>query len=303
MTLKEKLRDLITRNEIEKAIQLMQDWASANGEESLNNTLILLQSQYFRLIKDENAGILFRDESSRTHARITNALLNLLSRHDFDKGNAPVTSSPPPPSGEQVVGNSVADEAKVILFLASNPDDTAKLELNTEYVRISTNIQDFHKKYRLKAEMALTTSDLQNVLLTHRPNIIHFSGHGEKGTERGALGGIVLKDSKGKSKLVSGRALADLFRILAPLMNIEMVVLNACYSEEQATAIAPYVNHVIGMQESIEDDAAIEFSTGFYRSLANLGDPKIAFELAKNQVMIHDLKDEDVPQMKSKNPG
>ena len=44
-------------------------------------------------------------------------------------------------------------------------------------------------------------------------------------------------------------------------------LLNACYSESQATAIHQHIDCVIGMNKAIGDTAAIKFSVGFYTAL------------------------------------
>jgi hypothetical protein len=49
--------------------------------------------------------------------------------------------------------------------------------------------------------------------------------------------------------------------------HVKCVILNACYSEIQANAIADHIPYVIGMSQAIGDKAAIAFSTGFYKAL------------------------------------
>ena len=44
-------------------------------------------------------------------------------------------------------------------------------------------------------------------------------------------------------------------------------MLNACYSEVQARAIAQHIPYVVGMTKAIGDRAAIAFAVGFYRAL------------------------------------
>ena len=56
-----------------------------------------------------------------------------------------------------------------------------------------------------------------------------------------------------------------MFKVLGK--EIDLVFLNACYSEKQARAIAEHVNCVIGMSNAISDIAAIEFASTFYSSL------------------------------------
>ncbi|MGI5242637.1 hypothetical protein [Dactylosporangium sp. CA-139066] len=52
-----------------------------------------------------------------------------------------------------------------------------------------------------------------------------------------------------------------------PASTIRCVVLNACYSERLARATAARIGHVIGMRYPIGDEAAIQFSVGFYTGL------------------------------------
>ena len=61
---------------------------------------------------------------------------------------------------------------------------------------------------------------------------------------------------------------------------IDLVFLNACYSEKQAKAIAQHVNCVIGMSNAVSDTTAIEFASMFYFSLGFKKSVKEAFDLA-----------------------
>jgi hypothetical protein len=75
----------------------------------------------------------------------------------------------------------------------------------------------------------------------------------------------VLEDESGQVKLVDGEALAGLFELFAD--RLECVVLNGCYTQVQAEAIARHIPYVIGMSQGIQDRAAIEFAVGFYNAL------------------------------------
>ncbi|AUB35463.1 putative ATPase, archaeal AAA+ ATPase superfamily [Nostoc flagelliforme CCNUN1] len=55
------------------------------------------------------------------------------------------------------------------------------------------------------------------------------------------------------------------FKLHADYVNC--VLLNACHSEKTAIAISQYINYAIGMNQPIEDKAAIEFAKGFYDGL------------------------------------
>jgi hypothetical protein len=81
--------------------------------------------------------------------------------------------------------------------------------------------------------------------------------------------------------------------------NIRCVILNACYSEQQAGAIAEHIDCVIGMTEAIGDKAAISFASAFYQALGYGRDVKTAFDLGCVQIGLEDLEEHDIPVLKS----
>jgi hypothetical protein len=73
------------------------------------------------------------------------------------------------------------------------------------------------------------------------------------------------------------------------------VVLNACFSQVQAEAIARYVPYVLGMNQAIGDVAAIEFAKGFYGALFEGKSVKDAFELGKNLIALKNIPETLTP--------
>ena len=178
-----------------------------------------------------------------------------------------------------------------ILFLAANPSDTTRLSLDEEIREIEEALRQakFRTKFNIEQQWAVRVTDLQGCLLRHQPDIVHFSGHGSRSSE------LILQDSTGNSYPVSVKALGHLFSILRD--NIRCVVLNACYSEQQAQIIAQYIDCVIGMSKSIGDLAAINFSKAFYQALGYGKDVKTAFELGCNQLDLVKLNEQDTPKL------
>ena len=76
---------------------------------------------------------------------------------------------------------------------------------------------------------------------------------------------IFKNETTGEIEEVPPSALSEVFKVLGN--KIDLVFLNACYSEKQARAIAKHVNCVIGMSDAIPDITAIEFASTFYSSL------------------------------------
>ena len=178
-----------------------------------------------------------------------------------------------------------------ILFLAANP-------LNTEVLRIDEEIRSvkkvlrlarYGKSFDLETEGAVRYSDLQDHLLHHRPHIVHFSGHGADSGE------LMVQDEDGLAHPIPIDALSNLFAAVRE--DISCVVLNACYSAEQAAAIAEHADCVVGMSDAISDDAAINFSTAFYRGLAYGRDVAGAFELALNEIGLSGGNESDIPHL------
>ena len=106
---------------------------------------------------------------------------------------------------------------------------------------------------------------------------------------------IILQDSVGKGHVVPAGGLSDLFSVLKD--NIRCVVLNACYTEGQATAIAQHIDCVVGMSRAFTDTAAISFATAFYRALGYGRDVETAFKLGCMQINLEDLGEQDAPRL------
>lgn len=123
--------------------------------------------------------------------------------------------------------------------------------------------------------------DLRKALLETKAQIVHFCGHGS------GKNGLVLENEQGEAKSISTQALANLFKLFSG--QIKCVVLNACYSEEQAEAIVQHVGYVIGMNEAIGDEAAIKFSIGFYDALGAQRSIKDAFDFGCNSIEIEGI--------------
>jgi len=111
-------------------------------------------------------------------------------------------------------------------------------------------------------------------MLDFKPNIVHFCGHGS------GSGGIAFEDKSGNSALVTSEALSGFFKLFAD--EVHCVLLNACYSEPQAEAIAEHIEYVVGMDGSVDDVKAIQFAVAFYDAMGSGRTVAFAYELALN---------------------
>ena len=185
-----------------------------------------------------------------------------------------------------------------ILFLAANPLNTKPLKLDAEIRAIDQALRrsEFGDQFDLRQHWAVRLDDLQGLLMRHRPDIVHFSGHGSLDNE------IMLEDDSRKRHPVPPEALSRVFSVLKD--RIRCVVLNSCCSELQAKAIAEHIDSVVGMTNvvgdpaasSIGDPAAISFAAAFYEALGYGKDVKTAFEVGCSSLVLKDLKEKEKPR-------
>lgn len=182
---------------------------------------------------------------------------------------------------------------KTILILAANPKNTLRLRLDQEVREIDNGLQRARRRneFILKQIWAVRRSDFRRAMLDLKPNIVHFCGHGS------GEDGIAFEDENGQAKLIGTEALSGFFKLFAD--NVECVVLNACYSEVQAEAIAKHIPHVIGMNQAIGDTAAIEFSVAFYDALGAGKSIEFAYQLACNAIQSSGISENLTPILKS----
>lgn len=180
---------------------------------------------------------------------------------------------------------------RLILVLAANPKDTPPLRLHQEVQEIQAALKRRSQKisFSVQAAWAVSPRDVRRALLEHRPQIVHFCGHGS-GDQ-----GLLLESDDGTTHMVSGAALSGLFDLFAD--TVQCVVLNACFSSAQADAISSHVNHVVGMRREIGDKAAIEFATGFYDALGAGESVERSFRFGCNAISLAGLPGEHIPEI------
>jgi hypothetical protein len=183
---------------------------------------------------------------------------------------------------------------KTILVLASSPTNEARLRLDKEVREIDEGLRRAKQReqFTLHQKWAVRPDDLRRALLDINPEIVHFCGHGS-GDD-----GLVLENDAGLAQLIPTEALANLFKRFAE-RGLECVVLNACYSEIQANAIAKYINYVVGMSSAIGDDAAIKFSVGFYDELGAGWSYEDAYHGGCDAIALQAIPEEHTPVLKN----
>lgn len=152
-----------------------------------------------------------------------------------------------------------------IALLVTNPDRQASLQTGIEGRDIEAAIRSTGRgsEVDLKILLAPTLSTLLDMLNSFDPDVIHFSGHG---------GGQALVFDNERAGDDGGTVLD--FDMVARVVGAtsakpKLLVLAACDTVHGANRLLDSVPVVVAMSDSIDDEAACEFSCQFYKSIGN----------------------------------
>ncbi len=154
-----------------------------------------------------------------------------------------------------------ASHRETILFMAACPRDTQQFNFSRELREISDELQrgKYRERFKLESRLGVRLKDISQALTEYAPWIVHFSGHCSEGT-------LIVEDESGFSDPISTEGLAAIFGVHADV--VKCVVLMAANTLPLAEALMRNIDYVIALRGTIEDNAAIMFSGGFYQGLA-----------------------------------
>lgn len=170
---------------------------------------------------------------------------------------------------------------KKIMILSANPKEDLNLDREIRELRRVIDLADEKQQFEIIIDVsAAQPKDLQEQLLKHKPQIVHFCGHGNG--EQG-----LMFDSAQGGQLIDTEAFSDLLKLISNNIEpIQCVLLNACYTEIQARTLINDIDYVIGMKQEIEDKAAIAFSPGFYLALGYELGIDISYQFGCNAIQL-----------------
>jgi hypothetical protein len=179
-----------------------------------------------------------------------------------------------------------------ILFLAANPDDASKLKQDQEAALIQKKIRDAEHRDSLELVTRWTVGpdDMLQALNEVQPQVVHFTGHGNRNHE------VVMEGDHRQKLRVSSDALRSLFRVMKD--NIRLVVLSACHANAQAEAITEQIDCAIGMGGSIPDAAATDFAASLYRAIGFGRSVQNAFEQGVVSLQLKNIPGDQLPELK-----
>lgn len=170
-----------------------------------------------------------------------------------------------------------------ILFLSANPSATSRIRVDEEAREITEMLEkgSAQADFELIKYLALRAGDLPDLLMKHKPHIVHFSSHGSLAKE------IVVEGVGGRSKRIKTEALVEVFRVHKD--NVRVVVLNACLTKPAAEALKEVIDYTIGINKTIGDRAAVTFAGAFYLALSSGNTVPKAFASASAKLKILDV--------------
>ena len=167
-----------------------------------------------------------------------------------------------------------------ILFLSANPWTTSRILVDEEAREIFEKLQEgsSRDKFELQNHAATRVIDLQRLLMTYKPHIVHFSAHGSKRHK------IILGGNRGRGKEVDPTGFVELFALYRS--HVRLVFLNACFTKTQAQSLSQVIDYSVGTGRMIGDKSGVAFAGAFYRALGFGKSVPEAFQSAKVELAI-----------------
>jgi hypothetical protein len=293
------IKELVNQGRLRAALGGLEKHPHDEEDERYDHQINMMIGRLSGIEQGEMDGTASATFTSQQKAMLRSSIFKFAQRFNITEVEASPRQVNPsaPPIPDADVSETVNDKPG-ILFLASDPRGMGKLKLEKEFVKIRTHLDDKAENFKLELKFEQRADTLTKTILNERPTYVHFAGHGVATTDESNLAGIVLEDRERNPKVVTGVALANMFRLLKKRFDIKAVVLNACESTEQARAISTNGIYAIGMAEEIPDTAAISFAGGFYLGLAETPDDiPFAYEMAMNSLLMEGIAQVQVPKL------
>lgn len=160
-----------------------------------------------------------------------------------------------------------------VLFLAADPFRAgARRELDEETRAIEQVLQrgPAPNTVKLVAHFARHVREVQDALLRHRPQVLHFAAHGD------GPAAICLRDEHGRRQPMDREALRGLLGTARD--SVRIVVLDGADTLSAVQALSGVADYVIGTNRRAGGGSAAGFADAFYGALARGCTVLAAFE-------------------------
>jgi hypothetical protein len=157
-----------------------------------------------------------------------------------------------------------------ILFIQASPPDQSPLDTGTEMNRLEDALWTGLNPtvFDVRTRTAMRSQDIEPSLRRHRPQVIHFSGHGNRSSA------VILNAPDGAaSHPLSAEDFAEKlcrYNTENAQAAVRLVVLAGCDTDRAAELLSEYVDCAVGMADRVNDLAMVEvFTPTLYRALGD----------------------------------
>ncbi|GJM32719.1 MAG: hypothetical protein DHS20C18_17200 [Saprospiraceae bacterium] len=174
-----------------------------------------------------------------------------------------------------------------LYFTFANQEDRHLDLLKTEMDQLKDILRPLEQRefIKIEREESTTTEDLVKTFSAFPDQIMIFHYAGHAGSRQ-----LELEGGSANAKGLAG--------LLGEQKNLQLVFLNGCSTKGQVAALLQLgVKAVIATSVPIADQKAVDFSSAFYRALANKRSIKRAFEFARESLLV---KYKEVPEISIK---
>jgi hypothetical protein len=147
-------------------------------------------------------------------------------------------------------------DARPVLAIFAEPNDRAETHWLREAQVLRGILLPFEQRFPLREIAGCTPDELHIALLTVRPGILHFQGHGTRE-------GLAFADMLNSTETIDWQAMMS---TLQSCDTLTCVVLNACESHVHAQ-VGPQRFHLITTPGGVGAEATRIFTQGFYAAL------------------------------------
>jgi hypothetical protein len=190
-----------------------------------------------------------------------------------------------------------------ILFLPAAPTATDPLALEREVRSIENELRRSSQRdaFELVTRWAESPLDVVRELRKLKPVAVHFSGHGGKRVSHESWSSDPRRDVDSFDLFNGGveiERLAEMFHAVGS--TVRLIVLDGCYSEQQAETLDEIVDCVVGMRGTVRDDPARSFAIAFYGALGEGESVGAAFSQGHAAIALDGLRGEDRPLLRTR---
>ncbi len=252
--IKEKIKD----GEVDQAIEL---WINATDNASLHKDLIVLSARLSSNQRKLRLGLLDNKDYALEENQLIYALLELL-----DQSTHPIAEEATP----------FQNKVRTISFLEANAFPANNLFSNVEFRELVFFVKKHAEQFHLCSSFGLSLHQFIESLNEDQADIAHVSAFSN-------LEGIFFHDKNDRPVQVPIDTFVQHLELIRHIP--ECMFFNTFIAEEMARTISLKNIHVIGANNIISSEAAIEFATGFYSAIGFGKGYAEAFSIGKKSVM------------------